>query len=122
MTEAVADDGKDSGRFEDLAAEVAGGLTIRAAAAVLGIPERTAYRWSGESEFRQRVARLRSAALDATVGKITEATSQAVDRLVDLLNDPQFGLQAAKAILTHVAPLSDLGELRQRVDALEAER
>ena len=117
MTESeTADSGE---KWQPLAVLVASGMTVKDAAEQLNIASRTAYRHSTLPEFRQAVGQLRSAALDATVGKITEATSQAVDRLVELLNDPQFGLQAAKAILSHVAPLSEHGELRQRVDRLE---
>ncbi len=44
---------------------------------------------------------------------------KAVRKLVELLDEPQSALGAAKAILVHVAPLTDLGELRQRIDVLE---
>ena len=94
-------------------------MTIKDAANQLDIPERTAYRYSTLPEFRQCVGQVRSAALDACVGAITAASTAAVAKLVELLDDPQFCLQAAKTLLTNVSPLSDLGELRQRIDALE---
>ena len=119
MTEETVDSGE---KWQPLAVLIASGSSIKGAADELGIPERTAYRYASLPEFRQCVSQLRSAALDSSVGKISDATTKAVDRLIELLADPQFGLQAAKAILSHVAPLSDLGELRQRIDALESER
>lgn len=113
----------DSGeKWQGLAVLVASGKTVKDASEELGIPERTAYRYNSLPEFRQAVGRLRSAALDAACGAITTATTQAVAKLVELLDDPQFCLQAAKAIINSTGPLSDLGELRQRIDALEAQR
>ena len=116
MTETQAEAGE---KWHPLAVLVAGGMTVKDAAAQLNVAERTAYRWNALPEFRQCVGRLRSEALDASVGRITEATSKAVDKLVELLEDPQFGLQAAKAILSHVTPLTETGELRSRINALE---
>jgi hypothetical protein len=107
-------------KWQPLAMLVASGRTVKEAAEELSIPERTAYRWHGLPEFRQSVGQLRSAALDASVGEITSATSLAVRKLIELLDDPQHCLQAAKSILNGVAPLSELGELRQRLEALEA--
>jgi hypothetical protein len=110
----------DSGeKWHPLAVLVASGMTIKDAAGELDIPERSAYRYSSLPEFRQFVGQLRSAALDASVGAITSASTRAVNKLVELLADQQHGLGAAKAILAHVAPLSELGELRSRLDALE---
>ena len=113
----------ESGRhFEILAAAVAAGSTTRAAAASCGCSERVAYRLAGMPEFQRRVSALRSAMVDSSVGRISGATSKAVDKLVALLDDPHSALGAAKAILANVAPLSELGELRGRLDALESER
>ena len=72
MTEDMAENGKESaGRLEELAAAVAGGKTIREAAAELGIAERSAYRTSSTEEFRSRVAELRSEIAGVAVGKLT---------------------------------------------------
>ena len=110
----------DSGRFLDLlVAQVASGKTIRAAADEISCSQRQGYRIAATPAFRQRVSELRSAALDASVGKISDATVKAVEKLIVLLDDPHSALGAAKAILANVAPLSELGELRQRLDRLE---
>lgn len=111
--------GENGKYFELLAAQSAAGQTIKAGAATIGCSERQAYRIAATPEFKLRVGELRSAAIDAAVGKISAATSAAVDKLVELLNDPQSAVQAAKAILVHVTPLSELGELRARVDRIE---
>ena len=110
----------DSGKFlELLAAAVASGSTVKAAAESCSCSERQGYRLSSTPEFHRRVAEIRSSALDASVGEITSAVTQAVRTLVALLADKHSGLGAAKAILANVAPLSELGELRQRLDKLE---
>lgn len=122
MIAGVAESGTESGRFEELAAAVAGGSTIRAAAAEFGIPERSAYRTSGTEEFRSRVAELRSEIASVAVGKLTSAASQAVDTLCELLdatNEPKVRLDASKLILASLGPLTEHCELRQRLDSLE---
>ena len=121
----VAETGKESGRLEELAAAVASGSTIRAAAAELGIPERSAYRTSCTEEFRIRVAALRSEIASVAVGKLTSAASQAVDTLRELLgstNEPKVRIDASKLILNSLGPLTEHCELRQRLDSLEQTR
>ena len=109
-----------NGKFlEPLALHVAGGKSIADAAAEIGCSLSHGYTLSSSPEFRQRVSEIRSAALDSAVGEITSACVLAVRKLVELLNDPHSAVQAAKAILVHVAPLTDLGEVRSRLDALE---
>ena len=112
----MANDGKF---FELLAAQRAAGKTIKDGAAAIGCSERQAYRIASSHDFKIRVSELRTAAIDSAVGEISAATVQAVRKLVELLDDPQFAVQAAKAILVHVAPLTDLGEIRKRVSTLE---
>ncbi len=110
----------DNCRFAELlAVAVASGFTVRDSAANIGCSERTAYGISGTPEFKLRVAELRTAIVDTAVGKISDATTRAVDTLVTLLDDDKQALGAAKAILSNVGPLSQLGEIRDRLDKLE---
>ena len=113
----------DSGRFfELLAVAVAGGSSIRDAARSCGCSERQGYRLSGSAEFKQRVAALRSEMTSAAVGELSSAASEAVQTIRGLLadtNEPAVRLNAAKAILNALGPLSELAELRVRLDALE---
>lgn len=110
-------------KLDALAFEVATGSTIRAAAAKLGISESHAYTISsGDPEFRSRVSEIRTEAITAAVGRLSAIVSRAVDTLAELLdasNDPKDRLNAAKAIMAAVTPMSELGELRQRIDAIE---
>ena len=122
MTETETEEMAGNGRFSELLAiSVAAGKSVKAGAAELNCSERHAYRLAATADFRTMVSEIRTAAISAACGELTSAAVLAVRKLVALLDDPQFGLQAAKAILASVAPLSELGELRSRLDALEAQ-
>ena len=123
VTDETSEAGRDSGSFEALAVAIAAGATVRAAADELGIAERTAYRQSGSPEFKCRVSAIRAELTFAAVGSLAAGASEAVATIRELLtaeNEPAIRLNAAKAILTQLGPLSELGELRQRLEALEA--
>jgi hypothetical protein len=120
--EETADSGE---KWHPMAWLVANGKTIKDASEELGIPERTAYRYSGLPEFKRRVSEIRTEILDAATGRITSAASVAVATVLELLgstNEPSVRLNASKAIINAVRPLSELGELRQRIAALESDR
>lgn len=112
-----------SPKLELLAALVAAGDTIRAAAPKVQISERHAYRLAESIEFRQLVSSMRSEALSGVVGELGVAAQEAVRALRDALSGaskPSEKIQAARAILSSLAPISELAELRGRLDALEA--
>ena len=109
--------------FEPIAVLVAGGSSIKAASATAGCSLQTAYNLSATSEFRQRVSEIRTQLTTETVGKLTSAATQAVDTLMELLtaeHEANIRLNASKAILTHLGPLSEHGELRQRISDIES--
>ncbi len=109
-------------RFQELlAVEVATGSTISQAAKTIGCSESVGYHLSSASEFKGRVAELRSVATNQAVGMLSNAACKAVATLVELLSseEPRDRLAAAKAILATLAPLTEFGELRQRIDNLE---
>lgn len=113
---------KKSKFFELLAVQVAGGQSIKAGADIVGCSIQTAYNLSSQPEFRARVAELRGEITSGAVGTLTAGASQAAATLCELLDatsEPSIRLQAAKAILATVGPITELGELRQRLDALE---
>ena len=108
--------------FESLAMSIASGSTIRAASKVAGCSESQAYRICSTQEFRSRVSEIRTEITSQAVGQLTDAAVLAVATIVSLLgeaNEPAVRLNAAKAILANLGPLSELGELRSRLDALE---
>lgn len=105
-----------------LAGLVATGKTLKDAAASLDIPLRTATRYASLPEFKKAVAEIRTEITSGIVGKLSSAASKAVDMLLSLLdpeNEPKTRLDACKLILSNLGPLSELAELRGRLDALE---
>jgi len=104
---------------------LAGGATMPDAARRAGVGERTLYRWRAERpEF---IAALRAADADqlqAAGRKLTSATDQALDVLIGVLNDPKAHvyarLRAADLVLQHRAKFAELGQLSERLAALEA--
>jgi hypothetical protein len=107
---------------DELALLVASGLTIRQAAKQLGISEATAYRRSERSDFKQKVAEIRSEALSASVGRLSALVADAVTALEAILRNgsDRDRLAASRIILSSVSPMMELSELRQRIDALES--
>lgn len=113
----------ESKYLDNLAAQVAAGVSVKAAASVVNCSVSHAYTLSGKPEFKAKVAELRSEITSQAVGKLSQAASQAVDVLVELMgpdNEPKDRLAAAKAVLATLGPISELSELRERLDALEA--
>jgi hypothetical protein len=109
--------------FETIAVLVAGGSSIKAASENVGCSLQTAYNLSATSEFRQRVSEIRTQLTTEAVGRLTSAATQAVDTLMELLtseHEPTVRLNASKAILTHLVPMAELHELRQRISDIES--
>lgn len=114
-----------SGKFESLALLLASGTSIKAASVQLGIGARTAYRIAASDKMKTRVASIRSEVASSTVGTLTQAASEAASTLRELLdssNAPAVRLNSAKSILAALQPISELGELRKRIDALESKQ
>ena len=114
---------KKSKFFELLALEVASGASIKAGATAVNCSRNTAYHISSDPAFYQRVSAIRSEITSNTVGILTQAATKAAQTLLELVgkeNEPPIRLNAAKAILGQIGPLTELGELRARIDALES--
>ena len=114
-----------SGKFESLALLLASGTSIKSAAVQLGIGARTAYRIASSDKMKTRVASIRTEVASSTVGTLTLAASEAASTLRELLdasNPPAVRLNSAKSILASLASISELGELRARIDALESKQ
>ena len=112
----------NSGRFEALALLLASGTSVKSASVQLGIGSRTAYRIAASDKMKARVASIRTEIASSTVGILTEAASEAASALRSLLsesNPPMVRLNACKAVLASLSAISELGELRARIDALE---
>ena len=109
--------------FEPLAVAVAGGCRIADAAEKIGCAESTAYKTTCTPEFRARVAEIRTAAVDQAVGALSELAKTAAVTLSGIMRDTEARdvdrIAAARAVLGSVSQLSELHELRSRVDQLE---
>jgi hypothetical protein len=111
-----------NGKFESLALLLASGTSVKSASVQLGIGSRTAYRIASSDKMRNRVNQLRSEITREAVGVLTLGATKAASTLVALLdeaNEPSTRLNASKAILNALAPISELAELRDRLDRLE---
>lgn len=106
------------------AAHLACGATICETAAAVGVDEKTLYRWRQNPAFRRRVARLRDAAIQDALGRLTASLTKAADTLVALLDspDPKVRLSAARELLVAVSRLRLETELADRLTALENHR
>ena len=122
----MSDETADNGKFmELLAVAVAGGQTVKAAAESCSCSERQGYRISATPEFKSRVSAIRAEMTSRAVGELSAAASEAVTTIRELLastNEPSVRLNAAKAILNALGPMSELGELRERLATLEQSR
>lgn len=114
---------KKSKYLQVLAASVAGGMSVRDAAGIAGCTESTAYSLSCSNEFKSEVSRLKTEAVERAVARLTDSATRAADTLVRLLDsqDEKVALAAATKLLTLLHPLQELGELRERIAAIEGQ-
>ena len=106
-----------------LIAALAGGATVRDAAATARVGEMTVYRRLREPDFRRRVDEARAAMLACAVGRLAEAATAAALTLRSLLakeTPPAVRLGSARSILELAVRLREHDELAARVAALEA--
>lgn len=110
--------------FEALTVAVAGGESVKAAAKACGCSPRQAYRLAAGGAFRSRVAELRTAAVEAAVGALSESARGAVAVLSSIMADAEQKsgdrIAAAKSLLGLLGPVAELAELRARLDRIEA--
>ena len=128
----MADDGSNSGpgakprrgradADEALVALLAGGATVREAAATSGVSERTIARRLKEPAFCQRVSEVRSALVASAAGRLAGGMSEAADVLRDQLKsaDPHVRHKSAVKLIELTLRVQEVTELRQRLDELE---
>jgi len=90
---------------------LAGGETVRAAAATAGISERTAYRRMATPAFRKELALMRAVAFDEAAAQLARASVKAARVVVALLDnpDPKIRLQAAKQATSMATEVGEAG-------------
>src|SRR5437879_902831 len=103
-----------------LVAAFAAGATADEAATAAGVSRRTAQRRMAEPTFRQEVQHARAEMVGRAVGKLTDASTAAVDTLRALLGaeGESARLGAARSILELGTKLREGLELEERVAAL----
>ncbi len=117
----MAENGRRKGDAALLLA-LASGETVREAARLAGIGERTATRRLADADFRRRVAELRGEMVSRAVGRLADGSTEAVAALRKLLDagtPPAVRLGAARAILELGTKLRESVELEQRLADLE---
>jgi transposase len=105
-----------------LAAKLAFGQSLRAAAAELGISEVTAQRRLRDPRFRERVQEIRRRAVDDAIGQMVSAMTLAVSKLRHLVESGEkesIQLRAAMGLLDLALRAAALADLQERVEQLE---
>jgi hypothetical protein len=111
-----------SPREQQFAEAVARGFTLKEAGKTASIGYRTAKRWAKLGRIRSAAERLANENFAAARAILTAASSQAARNLADIADagSPDAArVSAAKAILGLSAELSELADLRERIEALE---
>ncbi len=101
---------------------LAKGSTVRSAAEQAGISEATAFRRLRDASFVAELNRVRGELWNAALGKLTEASSRAVDRLAMLVDEGESDavrLSASVKLLELGTKLRDSVEFAQRLERLE---
>ena len=105
-----------------LIAALAGGATVRDAAAAARVGERTVYRRLEDAEFTRRVEEARAEILTGAMGRLSAAATDAVTTLTSLLaaESESVRLGAARSILDAALRWREQSELAERRFRLEA--
>ena len=108
-------------RDDGLVLALARGLTVRQAAQEAEFSERTAHRRLADPEFCRRVSAARGELMERAGGLLSDAATQAVDVLRELLNADAdtIRLAAARTILQQTVALRTAAELEHRIARLE---
>jgi hypothetical protein len=95
--------------------------TVDAAARKAGISETTLLRWMAEPEFKTRLRAARRAVVEAAIGRLQRASTEAVDALTRNLTCgvPAVEVGAARTVLDQSIKAVELVDLVERVEALE---
>ena len=112
----------DKGRLRERAiAALLSAPSLEQAAKKAGLSRATLYRWMREPDFKTALRAARREVVDATIGRLQAATAEAVTALVKALTctTPTVRVSAARAILEFSFRSVELGDLEERLSALE---
>ena len=116
MARNVSKNGEDQ-----LITALASGTTVREAAKLAGVTERTVYRRLEDAEFRSHVQEARTVMFEQALGAVASAGVSAAQTLRDLLraSSESVRLGAARSVLELGSRLRENIELEERLSALE---
>jgi lambda repressor-like predicted transcriptional regulator len=118
----MAGGGRDTARAV-VVAGLAAGLTKGEVARQATVSDRTLRRWLAQDDFRRQVEDARAELISRTVGRLADATTDAVATLRALLDTnypPSVRLGAARAILEMATRYREAETMEQRLATLEA--
>ena len=96
--------------------------TVQAAAKAVGISEATAWRWMQRPDFKARYQQARRELVEAAIGKLQKAATQAVDTLAEIAaagEKESARVQAAKGLLELCLKACEVEDLARRIEELE---
>ena len=105
-----------------LALALAQGDSASAWARANNVPPRTAQRWAKDPGVRRIIEKCRRRWIDQTVGRLTNKSTWAVDKMIGIAGDSQshsVQLKACKSILSQMLNVSNASGLINRVTDLE---
>lgn len=104
-----------------LAGLLAGGQTLRTAASLAGLSERTAARRTADPRFRAEVERLRADMLGAAMGRMSDGLTDAADTLRALLKakGETARLGAARTLIELTLRMRESVSLEDRLAEVE---
>ena len=111
----------DSRRARALAALMTS-ATVKSAAALSGVGERTLHRWLRDPDFAAQLAQVETELVDAAARRRLSLTSEAIRSLAQLsagAEDDGVRLRTAVAILDQAARWRESASIEKRVVALE---
>jgi len=98
--------------------------SIKAAAELADVGERTLYRWLTLPEFRTELSQHEGATIDQAARRLVELGEKAIDELESILGNTQAAeglkLRAAQTVLDYLLKLRELRNIEQRLTELEA--
>jgi len=97
--------------------------SVKAAAELADVGERTLYRWLTLSEFRAELSQHEGATIDQAARRLVELGEKAIDELESILDNAQAAdglkLRASQTVLDYLLKLRELRNIEQRLTDLE---
>lgn len=98
------------------------GNSVKAAANIAGVPERTAYRWQTDPGFRAELKRAQAEIMDRVLRRLISlgiAATEALARNLRANGMPNVEVRAGTVVLEQIVKLKEITELEARLEAIE---